>query len=121
MGSNINRRRRITASARFIAGSMGFRRNDKRRRVSRRPPGSSERESPRRELTLAGLETRVHLIDDVNAALAAYDAAIAIAGLQGLKRIGDLHDRISSGSDSVRRRNILSADTCVNRRGQPGR
>src|SRR5712671_767760 len=45
-------------------------------------------------LALAGLEARIGLVDDVDAALAAHDAAVLVALLERLQRIGDLHDQV---------------------------
>src|SRR5438067_7488897 len=43
---------------------------------------------------LAGLEAGIGLVDDVDAPLAPHDAAVLVALLQRLQRIGDLHDRV---------------------------
>ena len=40
---------------------------------------------------LTGLEARVQLVDDVDAALATNQTVFAVTGLQGLERILDLH------------------------------
>ena len=40
---------------------------------------------------LTGLETRVGLVDDVDAAFAAHDLAIAVAALERAERIANLH------------------------------
>src|SRR6059058_4208698 len=49
-------------------------------------------------LALASLEARVGLVDDVNAALAAHDAAILVAQLHRLERMTDLHGPYSTKS-----------------------
>src|SRR5258708_9137947 len=41
---------------------------------------------------LARLEAGIDLVDDVDASLAPHDAAVLVALLQRLQRIGDLHD-----------------------------
>src|SRR5690242_13156177 len=45
----------------------------------------------RGRLSLAGLEARVLLVDDVGAALAADDAAVLVTLLQRTERVADLH------------------------------
>ncbi len=62
--------------------------------------GSKKRRKPRlpplfefqdlRPLGLAGLEARVGLVDDVDAALAAHDTAVLVAQLHGLEGMADL-------------------------------
>src|SRR5690349_13704690 len=59
---------------------------------------------------LAGLEARVRLVDHVDAALAPDDAAVLVALLQCLQRIGDLH----GARILAKRRNIGSAAGEVN-------
>jgi hypothetical protein len=44
--------------------------------------------------TLAGFETALRLIDDVNAALAAHDAIVAVTAAQRFQRITDFHSNI---------------------------
>src|SRR5262249_51805258 len=44
-----------------------------------------------RALALTRLEARVGLVDDVDAALAAHDAAVLVARLHRLQRMADLH------------------------------
>src|SRR2546430_2184509 len=58
------------------------------------PPRSSEATGSLRLglSALARLEARIDLVDNVDAPLAPHDAAVLIALLQGLQRIGDLHD-----------------------------
>jgi hypothetical protein len=41
--------------------------------------------------TLAGLEAAMRLVDDVDAALAAHDAVVAVAAAQRFQRITDFH------------------------------
>jgi hypothetical protein len=45
------------------------------------------------ELTLAGFEARVRLVNDVNAALAADDLAAGVAGLERFDGRGDFHGK----------------------------
>src|SRR5947208_15660619 len=52
----------------------------------------------REKLALARLEARVGLVDDVDAALAAHDAAILVAQLHRLERMTDLHGPYSTKS-----------------------
>src|ERR1700712_2223151 len=56
-------------------------------------------------LALARLEAAVGLVDDVGAAPAADHAAVAMARLEGLERIADLHGlkRLPVSSDALRR------------------
>ena len=42
-------------------------------------------------LALTGLEARIGLIDDVNAALAAHELVVAMTPAQGFQRIADFH------------------------------
>src|SRR5262245_39253583 len=64
-----------------------------RRRRTARPDVGGGRSSRRtRRSALAGFEARVGLVDDVDAALAAHDAAVLVALLGGLQRVHDLHD-----------------------------
>jgi len=42
-------------------------------------------------LALAGLEARVGLVNDVDAAFAAHDLAAGVAALEGLDGCGDFH------------------------------
>jgi hypothetical protein len=42
-------------------------------------------------LALAGFKTRLGLVDDISPATAANHAVIAVAALEGLKRINDFH------------------------------
>src|SRR5581483_7540958 len=44
-----------------------------------------------RRLALTRLEAAVGLVDDVDAALAAHDAIVAVTAAQGLERIADFH------------------------------
>jgi hypothetical protein len=44
-----------------------------------------------RELTLTGFAAGLHLVDDVNAAFAADDAAIAVSFLEAFQRVHDFH------------------------------
>src|SRR5437762_4456721 len=64
---------------------------------------------------LAGLEARIGLVDDVDASLAPHDAAVLVALLQRLQRIGDLHD-----TDPRKARNIGSGMPPVNPCQSPG-
>ncbi|AJM85455.1 hypothetical protein AKO53_12975 [Brucella abortus] len=48
-------------------------------------------------LALTSLEARGSLIDDVNAALAADQLAVAMTGLEGFERVLDLHVNHRSG------------------------
>jgi hypothetical protein len=45
---------------------------------------------------LAGLEAPVRLIDDVDPALAAHDAIVAVAAAQRFQRIADFHESYTS-------------------------
>src|ERR1700730_6381965 len=63
-----------------------------------------------RRLALARLAARVHLVDHVDAPLAPHDAAVLVALLQCLQRVGDFHDRTLG-----ERRNIGSRPPGVNR------
>ena len=45
---------------------------------------------------LAGLEPRLGLVDDIDSALAAHNAAIAVTLLERAKRVPDLHGLLSS-------------------------
>src|SRR6478609_4803753 len=49
-------------------------------------------------LALARLEARIGLVDHVNAALAAHDAAVLVAQLHRLERMTDLHGPYSTKS-----------------------
>jgi hypothetical protein len=49
-------------------------------------------------LTLAGLETRVDLIDHVDPTLAANDAACPVTGLERFQRALDFHDVAAAGA-----------------------
>src|SRR6266481_5678978 len=62
-------------------------------KIKKRRKPKPRRPCPSRTLdsALAGLEARVGLVDDVDAALAAHDAAVLVAGLHGLERMADLH------------------------------
>src|SRR5438046_6415985 len=53
---------------------------------------------------LARLEARIGLVDDVDAPLAPHDAAVLVALLQRLQRIGDLHDRVLGKARNIRSR-----------------
>ena len=44
------------------------------------------------DLTLAGFEALVRLVDDVDATLAAHDAIVAMAAAQRFQRITDFHN-----------------------------
>ncbi len=44
-----------------------------------------------RRLALASLKARIDLVDDINAALAAYQTVGAMAALERFKRVLDLH------------------------------
>jgi hypothetical protein len=46
-------------------------------------------------LALAGLEAALRLVDHIDAALAAYDAIVAMPGAQRFQRIADFHGTVS--------------------------
>jgi hypothetical protein len=48
-------------------------------------------------LALTGLEAPVRLVDDVDAALTAHQAIVAMAAAQRFQRIADFHGNSSSG------------------------
>src|SRR3954469_22691533 len=48
---------------------------------------------------LPRLKPRIGLVDDVDAALAAHELAVAVTRLERLERASDLHDRVSSGGE----------------------
>jgi hypothetical protein len=56
--------------------------------------GNAAEMGSRAALTLAGLETAMRLVDDIDAALAAYDAVVAMAAAQRFQRIADFHGSI---------------------------
>jgi hypothetical protein len=58
--------------------------------------GGEPRERGRRS-TLAGFETPVRLIDDVNPALAAHDTVVAVAAAERFQRVADFHGIIPNG------------------------
>src|SRR5438477_3528081 len=66
-------------------------------------------------LALACLEARIGLVDDVDPPLAPHDAAVLVALLQRLQRIGNLHD-----TDPRKARNIGSGMPPVNPCQSPG-
>src|SRR6185437_13361554 len=72
----------------------------KKRRKPEAPPLLFAPQVARAVLTLARLEARVGLVDDVDAALAAHDAAVLVAQLHGLQRMTDLHGPDSTKSPS---------------------
>src|SRR5437899_3216077 len=82
-----DRRARMAGSSGGICMPRSLRQMKKRRKP-RLPP-----RLPSRTLrsALAGLEARVGLVDDVDAAFAAHDAAVLVARLHGLQRMADLH------------------------------
>ena len=43
-------------------------------------------------LTLTGFEALLRLVDDIDAALAAHDAVVAVTRTQGLEGVSDFHD-----------------------------
>ena len=45
-------------------------------------------------LALAGFETAICLIDDIDAALATHDPAITVPVLERAERVSDLHDPV---------------------------
>src|SRR3954454_24342825 len=63
---------------------------------------------------LAGFETRVLLVDDVDAALAADHAASLVPGLHGLERVDDLHGWNPGRGLFNERRNLVTGPFPVN-------
>ena len=72
------------------------------------------------QLPLASLEARVGLVDHVNAALAAHDAAVLVTELHRLERMTDLHGPYSTknpgraGANSESARKIGAGPVAVN-------
>src|SRR5215203_1614063 len=83
-----DRRARMAGSSGGICMPRSLRQMKKRRKP-RLPPLFEFRRLVRS--ALASLEARVGLVDDVDAALAAHDAAVLVAQLHGLERMADLH------------------------------
>src|SRR5215213_83408 len=83
-----DRRARMAGSSGGICMPRSLRQMKKRRK-----PKTSAALDSEDVLTLAltSLEARVGLVDDVDAALAAHDAAVLVAQLHGLEGMADLH------------------------------
>src|SRR6185436_19105426 len=83
-----DRRARMAGSSGGISMPRSLRQMKKRRKP-RLPPLFDYEDAF--ASALAGLEARVGLVDDVDAAFAAHDAAVLVAQLHGLERMADLH------------------------------
>src|ERR1044072_787981 len=94
-----DRRARMAGSSGGICMPRSLRQMKKRRKPSL--PPLFEFRDLKSGSALAGLEARVGLVDDVDAALAAHDAAVLVAQLHGLEGMADLH---GSSQQKPRRR-----------------
>src|ERR1700730_1148108 len=96
------RRPRMSGSRAGICMPRSLRQTKRRRKPKPPPPNlmpvCDRALALSRALALAALIARVGLVDDVDAALAAHDAAILVAQLHGLERVADLHDSYSTKS-----------------------
>jgi len=75
-------------------------------------PASKRR--PSSNLTLAGLEAALGLVDHVNAALATNQAVVAVTGAQRFQRVTDFHRSILNTCDRDFRSRAVEAEISEN-------
>ena len=107
-------RKRETSCA-YYAGLIAGASIRSRREAAGRPQLSGR--SRKADSALLGLEARVGLVDDVNAALAAHDFAVAVAALQRLERGTDFHGA-NAGMSAVAGAGHIPGPVCLSTAGR---